>query len=145
VSRSTVLVVLALLLGGVGAGSLAVVAARAAPGTEVVAAAPDEIVPAPSDRDVLRASAIGSRVSVERDATGALIMVLPGSYDASTVEQVVPAPAAPPPGSALLLGLGSGLLLVAAALRVRGTAGASLLAAAAVGCCGAVGLVALLT
>jgi hypothetical protein len=146
VTRSGLLVVVVLLLSGVGTGSLAILAAVSAPGAEVVAAAPDEIVPAPSDRDILAAAAAGSTVSVERDAAGALVMVLPGRYDARTVEQVVPAPAAPPPGTALLLGLGSGLLLLAAAARVRArTARVGLLAAAAAGCCGAVGLVVLLS
>lgn len=144
-NRAGLLVALALLLGGMGAAVLAGLAAATAPGPEVVAAAPDEVVPAPSDRDILRAAAIGSRVSVQRDAAGALIMVLPGSYDARTVEQVVPAPTAPPPGSAPLLGLGSGLLLLAAAARARGRSGAGLLAAVSVGCCGAVGLVSLLS
>lgn len=146
VSRGALLVALALLLGGVGAGALAVLAVASAPGAEVVAAAPDEVVPAPSDRDILRAAAIGSRVSVERDAAGALIMVLPGSHDARTVEQVIPAPGGPPPGSAPLLGLGSGLLLLAAAVLLRRRAARiGLLVAAAVGCCGAVGLVSLLS
>lgn len=144
--RAGLLVVLVLLLGAVGAGSLAVLAEISTPGVEMVPAAPDEIVPAPSDRDILRAAAIGSRVSVQRDAAGALVMVLPGSFDARTVEQVVPAPAGPPAGSALLLGLGSGLLLIAAVTRARGrTRGAGVLAAAAAGCCGAVELVALLS
>lgn len=109
--------VLALLLSGGGAAALASSAAVSAPAAEVVAPAPDEVVPAPSDRDVLRAAAIGTRVSVQRDAAGALVMVLPGTYDARTVEQVVPAPASLPPGTAWLLAVAAGLAVGAGGLR----------------------------
>lgn len=98
-------------------------AARSLPTPDVVATPAGEVVPAPSDRDILRAAAQGLAPSVQRDpVTGGLVMVLAGRYDRRTIEQLAPAPPAFPAATPVLLTVSAMALGTAAAGRWRGHA-----------------------
>jgi len=90
------------------------------PTPDVVATPAGEVVPAPSDRDILRAAAQGLAPSVQRDpVTGGLVMVLAGRYDRRTIEQLAPAPPAFPAATPVLLTVSAMALGTAAATLGR--------------------------
>lgn len=134
----------ALLVGGTVAAGLAVAATAFCPAVDRAPTPPAQVFAAPSDRDVLRAAAGGTPVSVQRDAAGVLVMVLPGAYDGRTVEQVVAPPPSFPAGSPALLGGAAVLMVAGAGLRVRGRRTGRLFAAAGTGAAGTTGVVQLL-
>jgi hypothetical protein len=142
---ASVLVATWLLTAVVVAGLAAVTASDLHP-PDVLATPAGEVVPAPSDRDILRAAAQGLAPSVQRDpVTGGLVMVLAGRYDGRTIEQLAPAPSAFPAATPVLLAVSATALGTAAVGRWRGHARAGpTLAALAAGGLGATGVVGLL-
>lgn len=133
----------ALLVGGTVAAGLAVAATAFCPAVDRAPTPPAQVFAAPSDRDVLRAAAGGTPVSVQRDAAGVLVMVLPGAYDGRTVEQVVACPTAVLPRG-LTGAAGRCRGAHGGRCRARGRRTGRLFAAAGTGAAGTTGVVQLL-